>query len=405
MKISTPKLPASGPRQFGSSGTKSPFARDYNEARDQFRGWHGQLAGARLDQVTVPSREGEDLSVDILTLPATETAENVLVISSGVHGAEGAPGSAMQELFLKDYLPKLDRSKSTVILVHAVNPWGFKHNHRYTENNVDLNRNSVKDPESFKNYPNKLYTKVQRLMTASKPPRWYALSLAKMGFGIAYNLVRSGFDQAQVSQSVAGGQNIDPRGVNYASKQHESQLPAIRQILEQNIGQAKNVIHYDIHTGLGARGHLHVIDTSDPHSIEASREFISPLTDDPNDTIWHNSSKDKGFYDASLGVFTNMTEVSAAAGGKVLTYVAEVGTLGKGMLQQVDSATRLHERNSLEFFRERLSDEKKEDILDRCTQMYNPTDESWRRQTTDNFRQLFDHTVEALNKPSITTAP
>jgi len=395
-----PKTTAKGTskkRSFQPGGPNSPFARSYEESRSEFVSWQDKLPGSQLQKVVVPSKTGEDLSVDVLTLPATQSAENVLVISSGVHGAEGAPGSAMQELFLKEYAHQLDCSKTTVVLMHAVNPWGFKHNHRYTENNVDLNRNSVKDPATFKSYPNKLYAKVQGLMTASKPPRWYALSQARMGLGLVYHLVKSGFDRAVVTQSVAGGQNIDPRGVNFAGEQHESQIPALREILKKQIGAARNVVHYDIHTGLGARGHLHVIDNSDAGFVEASKNFIRPLTDNPDDTIWHNSSSDKGFYDVSLGDFTNGSEVSASTPAKVLTYTAEVGTLGKGLLQQIDSAARYHERNSLGFFEDRLSDKKTQAILDRCTEMYNPQDDQWRTQMTDNFRQLFDHTVRSQN--------
>lgn len=376
----------------------SPFARNYQQARDQFVAWKEKLPGAILDSVSVANKEGKDLSVDILTLPAQHTAENVLVISSGVHGAEGAPGSAMQELFLKEHLPNLDRSKTTVVLVHAVNPWGFENNHRYTENNVDLNRNSVKDPETFKHYPNQLYANVQGLLTASKPPRWYATSLAKMGFGLVFHLIKSGFDRSQVTQSVAGGQNLDPRGVNYASHAHEPQIPAIQNILRQHIGAAKNVVHYDIHTGLGARGHLHVIDNSDPKSLHDSKTYISPLTDDPTDTIWHNTSSDPGFYDVSLGDFTNVSEAAASPEARVFTYTAEVGTLGKGLLQQIDSAARYHERNSLGFYADQLSAEKRQAILNRCSEMYNPADPSWQQQTTANFSRLFAHTVQQFNQ-------
>lgn len=379
-------------------GDTSAFARGYQESRSEFLAWQDKIPGAVTDKIQVPNEEGKDLSVDILTLPAEESTENVLVISSGVHGAEAAPGAALQELFLKEYLPNLDRSKSAVVFVHAVNPWGFENNHRYTENNVDVNRNCVKDAETFKTYPNKLYTNVQGLMTASKPPAWYGLAQARMGLGLIGSLIMSGFDRGQVTQSVAGGQNIDPRGVNYASTQHEPQIPQIRDILKQRIGSAKNIVHYDIHTGLGARGHLHMIDNSDPKSVESSAEYIKPLTDDPTDTIWHNTSSDPGFYDVSLGDFTNMSEVAASPTANVMTYTAEVGTLGKGLFQQIDSAARYHERNSLEFYADELSAEKKQAILDRCTEMYNPTDESWREQATDNFRKLFGHTVEAFNK-------
>lgn len=385
------------PLTHSQGAEPSPFARGYEKSREHFLSWKDKVPGAIADKVMVPNEEGKDLSVDILTIPAEGTAENVLVISSGVHGAEGAPGSAMQELFLKEYLPNLNRKNSTVVMVHAVNPWGYEHNHRYTENNVDLNRNSVKDPETLKNYPNEAYEGVQSLMTASKPLGWYGLGQAKMGLGLVGHLIKSRFDRGAVTQAVAGGQNIDPRGVNFASTQHEPQIPAIRDVLKEKIGSAKNVVHYDIHTGLGARGHLHMIDNSDPKAVAASAQYIKPLTDDETDTIWHNTSADPGFYDVSLGDFTNVSEVAASPSASVLTYTAEVGTLGKGLLQQIDSATRYHERNSLEFFAGDLSEKKKQAILDRCTEMYNPDDDSWRHQMTENFGKLFQHTVESFN--------
>jgi hypothetical protein len=383
--------------KFLASGPDSPFQRGYQEARSQFRSWHEKIPGSILEKVKVPNKADKDLTVDILTLPAQEKAENVLVISSGVHGAEGPPGSALQELFLKEFLPELDRSKTSVVFVHAVNPWGFENNHRYTENNVDLNRNSVKNVDTFDDYPNELYGNVQKLMTASKPARWYALTQAKLGFGLVKSLLQNRFDRGKVTQSVAGGQNIDPRGVNYASTKHESQIPAIRDILSGHIGEAKRVVHYDIHTGLGSRGHLHMIDNSDPPAEQASKDFMTPLTDDPDDTIWYNSSSDPGFYDVSLGDFTNVSEVAASPEATVLSYTAEVGTLGKGLLQQIDSAARYHERNSLGFFADQISEGKKQAVLDRCTEMYNPTDDLWREQATDNFRQLFRHTVRSFS--------
>ena len=398
MPLTTLRQPIQPARNQAAGSQSSPFARGYEESREQFLSWQEKLPGAIADRVVVPNAAGKDLSVDILTLPAEETAENVLVISSGVHGAEAAPGSAMQELFLKEYFPNLDRTKSTVVMVHAVNPWGYENNHRYTENNVDLNRNCVKDPATFNDYPNELYENVEGLMTAKKPPRYYGQAKARMGLGLLGRLIWSGFDRGEITQSVAGGQNIDPRGVNYASTQHEPQIPAIRDILKERIGGAKNIVHYDIHTGLGARGHLHIIDNSDPKSVDSSAEYITPLTDDDTDTIWHNTSSDPGFYDVSLGDFTNMSEVAAAPTANVMTYTAEVGTLGKGLFAQIDSATRYHERNSLEFYADEVSEEKKQAILDRCTEMYNPQDDSWREQMTGNFRKLFDHTVESFNQ-------
>ena len=59
-------------------------------------------------------------------------------------GVEGFAGSAIQIQFLKERIggPELPRSFG-VLLIHALNPYGFAHLRRANECNVDLNRNFV----------------------------------------------------------------------------------------------------------------------------------------------------------------------------------------------------------------------------------------------------------------------
>lgn len=63
----------------------------------------------------------------------------VLVLVSDTHGAEGFAGSACQ-------LRALHEAAWTglpVVLVHALNPFGFSHRRRVNEDNIDVNRNFV----------------------------------------------------------------------------------------------------------------------------------------------------------------------------------------------------------------------------------------------------------------------
>src|SRR5690606_23379879 len=70
-------------------------------------------------------------------------AERVLLLVSGTHGVEGYCGSGCQlallDLGVFDRLPE----GTAVVLVHAINPYGFAWRQRLTEGHVDLNRNFV----------------------------------------------------------------------------------------------------------------------------------------------------------------------------------------------------------------------------------------------------------------------
>ncbi len=84
----------------------------------------------------------DGLFIDILHLPPNQNTGKLLVISSGVHGVEGYPGSAVQQMFLNELLSSDVISEMGVLIIHGVNPYGFKFQRRVSENNVDLNRGS-----------------------------------------------------------------------------------------------------------------------------------------------------------------------------------------------------------------------------------------------------------------------
>src|ERR1041385_4935000 len=65
-----------------------------------------EQAAAQVGNWTVPSKVDEHLLTDYLYLPAKEKTENLIVISSGVHGVEAFAGSAIQKWFLTELLPQ-----------------------------------------------------------------------------------------------------------------------------------------------------------------------------------------------------------------------------------------------------------------------------------------------------------
>ncbi len=115
------------------------FSEDYFEARQKFL----SVAG---DVVTFesPARgpKRQPLFTDVAWV-GDRDAKHVGVMISSTHGVEGYTGSAAQIDWLRRgegaALPK----GVAVLLIHAINPYGFAWDRRVTEEGCDLNRNFV----------------------------------------------------------------------------------------------------------------------------------------------------------------------------------------------------------------------------------------------------------------------
>jgi len=122
----------------------SAFAPDYAGAREKF---HAAAAARSLavERHLHPSARGvtgEELAIDVV-MAGNADAAAVLFVSSAMHGVEGFCGSGCQVGLLRDDVVQaaLGLCGVALVLVHAVNPYGFSHLRRTNEDNVDLNRN------------------------------------------------------------------------------------------------------------------------------------------------------------------------------------------------------------------------------------------------------------------------
>ncbi len=117
------------------------FSATYSEARNKF------LNACADRSLTVKSHlndrakgaEEEDLFMDVTRI-GPENASKILILSSGTHGGEGFCGSGIQVGLLREGFLKELPADTAVILIHAINPYGFSHVRRVNEDNIDLNR-------------------------------------------------------------------------------------------------------------------------------------------------------------------------------------------------------------------------------------------------------------------------
>ena len=176
------------------------FSSRYPEARQKFLA-AAREAGARLasyahDAQRGPEDEALFLDAAVVGNPA---APRRLVIACGTHGIEGYPGSAAQCAWLLAGGAKSLPADTAVVLLHAINPWGFAHRQRVTEENVDLNRNFVDHGAAYPANPG--YAELHPILT---PPTWDDDSVAAIFRGL--DAFRARVGEQAFSDAYNGGQ-------------------------------------------------------------------------------------------------------------------------------------------------------------------------------------------------------
>ncbi len=228
------------------SAAERAFSSDYDSARARFR---EAARRARFEISATPIGQqgpnGTDLTIDFAQRGPTH-ASRVLVISSGLHGIEGYFGSAVQWTWLEQHTSMLAPSQR-VILIHALNPYGFAHRRRVNEDNVDLNRNFVLEGQRFTgSHPS--YQALNPLLNPEAPPPRVDTFLLQA----APQLARHGF--SALKNAVAQGQYDFPRGLFFGGHAPTTSSRILRSVMPTLIGGAERVLHIDLHTGRGKSG-------------------------------------------------------------------------------------------------------------------------------------------------------
>lgn len=240
------------------------FSADYQQARDKFRRAANE-AGAVLESLSHPERgpDGGSLATDI-ALVGDKTSERFLVMIAGTHGVEGFCGSGAQIDWLRRGEGARLPANLAVVMIHAINPYGFAWLRRVTEDNVDLNRNWVdfsKPPPENAGYDSLAEAAVPDAWTPDAQQRCaqvlgaYAMDHGPMG----------------LQQALSGGQYSHPRGIFYGGHAPTWSRRTQTAIFEAYLGKAAMVGVIDYHTGLGPWGFGEQIVTDPPASAGFER--------------------------------------------------------------------------------------------------------------------------------------
>lgn len=223
------------------------FATSYQQARSKFLEAAADR-GATLESHVKPilGLHGEVLAMDVVRL-GPRHARRLLLVSSACHGVEGYAGSAAQIMSLCDrrLQQHLDDQGVAMLLLHALNPYGFSYSRRVTAQNVDLNRNCVDFSQPLPSNP--AYANIHSLLL---PTVWPPTSDNVRA--LAATIDASGMRGFQ--EAVTRGQYEYSDGIFYGGRAPTWSQRALSSVLEKIPQAVEQVAWIDLHTGLGPCG-------------------------------------------------------------------------------------------------------------------------------------------------------
>lgn len=246
-------------------GPSGFFAGSYEEARAKFMdAAHGAGLAVESHPHPLRGRHGEELALDAVRIGPAD-ARALLVVSSGCHGIEGFAGSGVQNAVLGDAGILRDAAAMgvAVLLVHAVNPWGFSWLRRWTHENVDLNRNFIEFGDGRGLPRNPGYDALASALVPgvrSSPQADAALWAHFHAHG-----------ERATQQAIAGGQYAHPDGLFYGGSGPTWSNHAMRQVLRLHGRACERAAWVDLHTATVPYGTCEVIFSSGDEAAALAR--------------------------------------------------------------------------------------------------------------------------------------
>ena len=229
------------------------FSPTYRQARPRFLS-AAERAGGRLSHFDNPKGgpTGEELGTDVAEFGYPD-APQVLFAMSATHGVEGFCGSACQLGLLESGFVETLPDHVRLVVVHAINPYGFAWVRRVTEENVDLNRNFIDHDKG--DYP--VNTGYEELHKAICPLEWTEESI-RNGNAILLEYGKN-HGEAALQSAASAGQYSHSDGVYFGGNEKTWARKTFEKILDDTLRSSERAVMIDFHTGLGDYGYGELI--------------------------------------------------------------------------------------------------------------------------------------------------
>jgi hypothetical protein len=240
------------------------FPTDYRHGRHDFI---AACEEAGIDVIArvhpdVAGRDGKPLFLDTAVIGPRD-AKKALLLISATHGVEGYFGSGVQTGLMREGLAGRAPKGAKIVLLHALNPYGFSWDRRVNEDNADINRNCVDFAAPPANGP------YDQLAAAISPRDISAKGLKGANADLIDYLKKHGAFALQ--EAISKGQYKYPDGVYYGGARESWSLKMLKDVFAENLGTVKKLTVIDFHTGLGEFGAGEMITEDMPGSAAYKR--------------------------------------------------------------------------------------------------------------------------------------
>jgi hypothetical protein len=358
----------------------------YESSRDQFRAALASLserwAGSRL--LSHSLADSSDLTIDVISADATREKQKLLILTTGLHGIEGYVGAGILQLFIQEYLPRLDPETTGLVLVHPINAYGMKHRTRVNNNSVDLNRNFEENFDSLKPL-NSHYESLAHLLNPARPltNSFYE----KLAF--AWNVLKAlPKGASHIREAALMGQYRVHNGMYFGGFEPQEETKFIQQTVINSISDYAQVVFLDIHTGYGPRWQMTLVNPPSEKQTakETATRFNVPLVAGVNPDEFYTIHGDMVEY------FYKMV-ASKYPEKKVYAGAFEFGTYGESLLQGIHSLQTTALENCLRWFGG--SDTAHAWMKREYNELFVPANPKWWQKAQADARQAFEGILNA----------
>ena len=356
------------------------FFDEYTDVRNHLMETVDKLKtqGIETELYSYAIDEQDELYIDTIYVPSESTQDNLIVLTTGVHGMEGYIGSVMLDVFWEEVYTEIDTENTGVLIVANVNPYGMKYHRRYNENNVDLNRNFMIDWESFDLTVNKDYPNVETFLGPQKKMGNALWHEAEFYGAMIKEVVANGADG--ISNALLGGQYEYPQGVYYGGTKDEKSTAYLKKVFEKTLeGEYQNIVHIDVHSGYGPRYNMvifnSVYETMNEAETKALFGYDYVISYD-SESFYATTGDTTDFYYRLKEKMDSNTELFSTC--------FEFGTIGDGFLDSIISMKYTIEENQNHWY---PSDNAIMNEIDRerYQELFYPTEKEWREKTVADF--------------------
>lgn len=352
------------------------FPADYRAARAGFVA-AAERAGLGLTTRVHPSAKGPDakpLFLDTVTIGPRD-AKKALLLISGTHGVEGYFGSGVETGLLGESIADRVPKGAKLVMLHALNPFGFAWNRRVNEDNADVNRNFVDHAHPPVNAD---YAKLAGAI-APKDISPAAMKAANAQLR-AYSEVHGDF---ALQTALSSGQYAYPDGLYYGGAAKSWSALMLEDVFREELAGVETLVVIDCHTGLGECGAAEMIIEDKPGTPGYVRAKA----------LWGarvQSTADGGSLSARL-TGTIDEAVAGWMNGRTLTFAAlEVGTRPvHDVFEALRKDNWLHLHGGL--------DHPDADVIKRQIRAaFYPDTVEWKRQVWGHARDVVDAALGAI---------